>query len=71
MTGFVTWRLNEPIEERYRPTKIHSLNPTDDTKTICGLSVPEFPYDIDWSADPLDDGDGSCAKCRRILWRLR
>lgn len=69
---FVYWRLNEPIEERYRPTKTHAAAPgaSYGDRTLCGLTIPHQPYDIDWQAHPIDDGTGSCARCRRKLAEL-
>jgi len=61
----IIWRLNEPTEEpRYRPTKIHAIDPQNDARTLCGLAIPEWPHDTTYD-EPLDPGPGSCQRCRR------
>jgi hypothetical protein len=67
----IQWRLNDPAEERYRPTRVHVLREGtgSDEITLCGQRVPEFAYDVtreEWCA-MIDDGPGSCRTCYRRL----
>lgn len=65
---FISWRLNDPADERYRPTKIHALredvDPLNREITICGVVVPASAYDQDRR---FTAGEVSCGRCARLL----
>ena len=60
----IIWRLNEPTEEaRPRWTRVHKINELTSSTTLCGITVPDHPYDSAFD-EHTPKGRAVCDRCK-------